>query len=207
MRVRVLLASMLLGCGSSGAGTGSDTASADGAAADADAMRAAPSCTSYCATIQAACTSNIQQYSDPSYCLHSCLAFPVGTAADTMGDTLGCRYAYAKIAATSAAMAALHCTHAGPGGDGICGDNCAGYCDIAMTYCTAANNAMLYDSRDACMADCATRKTDMKLDTGDGPRTDLGNEVACLLYHAQMASVVPVSHCLGDLSPTNGACL
>jgi hypothetical protein len=74
-------------------------------------------------------------------------------------------------------------------------------------YCTDANMAKLYDTRAACMSDCATRMTDMKLDTGDGPRTDMGNEVACLLYHAQMGSVAPVSHCLGDLAATAGTCL
>jgi hypothetical protein len=47
----------------------------------------------------------------------------------------------------------------------------------------------------------------MKLDTGTGPRTDMGNEVACLLYHAQMGSAVPVPHCLGDLAITDGSCL
>jgi hypothetical protein len=177
------------------------------AAGTADASSSELSCASYCATIQAACTSTIQQYSDTNYCLKSCQAFPVGAAGDAMGDTLGCRFTYAKIAATSAAMASLHCTQAGPGGDGVCGDNCTGYCDIAMMYCTAANNAKLYDTRAACIADCATRKTDMKLDTGDGPRTDSGNEVACLLYHAQMASVSPIQHCLGDLSPAGGTCL
>lgn len=150
---------------------------------------------------------DIQQYSDMDDCMNSCQAFPVGTASDTTGDTLGCRDAYAKKAATNAAMAALHCTHAGPGGDGVCGDNCTGYCDIAMMYCTDANSAKLYDTRVACTADCARRMTDMKLDTGSGPRTDMGNEVACLLYHAQMGSSAPSSHCLGDLSPTDGSCL
>jgi hypothetical protein len=124
----------------------------------------------------------------------------VGGAADTSGDTLGCRLAFAHKAAASTAMAAAHCTHAGPGGDGVCGDNCDGYCDIAMMYCSEANAAKVYDTRDACLADCKTRLTDMKLDTGDGPRTDMGNQVACLLYHAQMGAVAPLGHCLGDLA-------
>ena len=195
-----LFALGLAACGASG-----PSGAQDGAAGDATG--AALSCTSYCATIQAACTSDIQQYSDMNSCVASCAAFPVGAAGDTSGDTLGCRITYAKKAAASASAAALQCTHAGPGGDGVCGDNCSGYCDIAMMYCTAANMAELYDSRTACMADCATRMTDMKLDAGDGQRTDMGNEVACLLYHAQMGAVAPVSHCLGDLAATAGACL
>jgi hypothetical protein len=165
-----------------------------------DPNAAPPTCADYCATIQAACTTTIQQYSNADDCLASCKAFPVGAAGDVAGDTLGCRLTFARKAAMSADMAAAHCTQAGPGGDGVCGDNCTGYCDIAMMYCTDANSAKLYDTRAACMADCATRLTDMKLDTGDGPRTDMGNQVACLLYHAQMGAVAPVGHCLGDLA-------
>jgi hypothetical protein len=202
MRRLVLLAFALAACGASNGAAGGP----DGGGGT-DATTSALTCASYCATIQAACTTDIQQYSDLADCTNSCAAFPVGAAGDTSGDTLGCRTTFAKKAATSAAMAAAQCTHAGPGGDGVCGDNCTGYCDIAMMYCTAANNAKLYDTRADCMTDCARRDTDMKLDTGDGPRTDMGNEVACLLYHAQMGSSAPGPHCLGDLAITDGSCL
>jgi len=136
----------------------------------------------------------------------SCAAFPVGTAADTSGDTLGCRADHAHLAATSAATAADECSHAGPGGDGVCGTNCDGFCDIVLTYCTDANSAKIYDSRDECMTDCAAHMTDVPLDTGSPGTTDMGNEVACILYHAQMGSVAPEEHCLGDLSLTAGTC-
>ncbi|HTA19075.1 MAG TPA: hypothetical protein VK989_07265 [Polyangia bacterium] len=205
MRRLALLLLAFAACGASNDAAGPDAAGpGDGGA---DVTTAALSCASYCATIQAACTADIQQYSDMADCMNSCAAFPVGAASDTSGDTLGCRTTFAKKAATSAAMAKAECTHAGPGGDGVCGDNCSGYCDIAMMYCTDANMAKLYDTRAQCMSDCARRATDMKLDTGTGPRTDMGNEVACLLYHAQMGSVVPGSHCLGDLAITDGSCL
>jgi hypothetical protein len=200
MRRLVLFAVALAACGASNDAAGPD-------AAGTDATTSTLSCASYCTTIQAACTTDLQQYSDVPDCMNSCAAFPVGAAGDTTGDTLGCRATYAKKAATSAAVAKAQCTHAGPGGDGVCGDNCTGYCDIAMMYCTAANMAKLYDTPAACMSDCARRQTDMKLDTGTGPRTDMGNEVACLLYHAQMGSVAPISHCLSDLAITDGSCL
>jgi hypothetical protein len=175
-----------------------------GSSDGADTTSAPLSCASYCTTIQAACGTDIQQYSDDNDCMNSCKALPLGTESDTMGDTLGCRYAYAKKAATSATMAAEYCTTAGPGGDGVCGDNCDGFCDIAMMYCTAANGASVYTTRTACLAACATHGTDMSLDTGTGDRTDMGNEVACLLYHAQMASSSPIDHCLGDIA--GGTC-
>jgi hypothetical protein len=189
-----LAMALAAGCGASGA---SDTP--DGGAL-------ALTCSDYCAAIQAACTTTNQQYSDSADCMASCLAFPVGAAGDMAGDTLACRITHAQKAAASAAMAALHCPHAGPGGDGVCGDNCSGYCDITMMYCTAANQAKLYDDRAACMTDCARRMTDVKLNAGTGMRTDMGNEVACLLYHAQMGSTAPTGHCLGDLAITGGAC-
>ncbi|HEX4403706.1 MAG TPA: hypothetical protein VH560_02690 [Polyangia bacterium] len=201
MRRLILFALALAACGASNGAAAPDAGGANAG------TTTALSCASYCATIQAACTGDIQQYSDMTDCMNSCAAFPVGTSGDTSGDTLGCRMTFAKKAATSATMAAAQCTHAGPGGDGVCGDNCTGYCDIAMMYCTDANMAKLYDTRAQCLSDCARRGTDMKLDTGTGPRTDMGNEVACLLYHAQMGSVVPGSHCLGDLAITDGSCL
>jgi hypothetical protein len=56
------------------------------------------------------------------------------------------------------------------------------------------------------MADCAKRDDDTPLNAGAGVRTDMGNTTACLLYHAQMASVAPSGHCLGDLAIVDGAC-
>ena len=138
--------------------------------------------------------------------MNSCVAFPVGAAADATGDTLGCRAHYAREAAVSADLANTHCTHAGPGGYGVCGDACAGYCDIAMLYCTDANSAAVYDTRDACLADCAMRATDVALCSATPGTTDHGNEVACLLYHAQEATSCPEEHCLGDLAITASSC-
>jgi hypothetical protein len=192
----VALALTAAACGSNGASSGD----AGGDVASETLPAGPPTCADYCATIQAACEATRPQYSNDDDCLASCKAFPVGAADDTSGDTLGCRLGYARKAAASTDMAAAHCTHAGPGGDGVCGENCAGYCDIALMYCTDANQAKLYDTRDACLTDCAKRLTDMKLDTGDVARTDMGNQVACLLYHAQMGAVAPSGHCLGDLA-------
>jgi hypothetical protein len=73
-------------------------------------------------------------------------------------------------------------------------------------YCTEAHAAKLYDTRADCVADCAKRADDVKLNAGDGLRTDMGNDVACLLYHAQMGAVAPLGHCLGDLAVQGGAC-
>jgi hypothetical protein len=148
-----------------------------------------------------------RQYGDLGTCVLACPAFAEGTASDVSGDTLGCRMHHAKLAAASASAAAASCTKAGPGGDGSCGENCGGYCDLAMTFCTDASHARIYDTREACLADCATHGTDAKYSTGDGPeRTDMGNEVGCLLYHGVQSSLFPGAHCLGDLAPTALTC-
>jgi hypothetical protein len=196
---------VLEACGSSGPSS-SGAAGAGGGAGGAGGAPAAPTCDAYCAGIQAACTSSHQQYGDVGTCKTSCAAFPLGAGTDTSGDTLGCRIHFTTLAAASAEAAATYCTKAGPGGDGACGANCDGYCDIVMMYCTEANMAKIYDDRAACMADCAARGTDATFTTGDPGRTDMGDEVACQLYHAVMASQAPGNHCPGDLALTAFTC-
>ncbi|HVZ74616.1 MAG TPA: hypothetical protein VHJ20_19675 [Polyangia bacterium] len=193
----------LAGCGSGGANAG-DAASGDAPSEASDA--GGLTCAAYCTTIMAACTGSNQQYSGMDDCLNSCKAFPVGTAADTSDDTLGCRATHAGVAAQSAAMALAHCAQAGPGGDGVCGTDCGGYCDIVMTYCTVDNSADIYQTRQDCLDDCATRDPSVKYTAGDPGRTDFGNTVGCVLYHAQMGSSAPEEHCRGDLAPSAGTC-
>jgi hypothetical protein len=192
---------LLVACGSSGAGP---SGGADGGAGGGGSI--ALTCSAYCMAIQAACTGSDQQYGDEATCEMACPAFPVGATGDTAGDTLGCRVHETGLAASGATAAAAHCRRAGPGGDGVCGDNCGGFCDLAMTFCTAANNAQIYDTRAACLADCATHGTDMKYTSGDPGRTDMGNQVACQLYHGVQASLAPGEHCLGDLATSALTC-
>jgi hypothetical protein len=202
LRSSIFVALATLAACSSGVTSSPDASNDAAVETSTETSTSTPSCADYCSTIQAACTTSRQQYSDLDACMKSCLAFPVGLASDTTGDTLGCRVDHARLAAS----AATECAPAGPGGGGVCGENCDGFCDIVMTYCTDANAAKIYDSRDACMADCAAHGTDVTFTAGDPGRTDMGNEVACVLYHAQMGAVAPVSHCLGDLALTADTC-
>jgi hypothetical protein len=195
----IALAALLAACGSSGSTAGD---ASDAASSTPDAGALALTCASYCAAIATTCTGSNEQYSDTDDCLHSCAAFPVGTMGDNLVDTLGCRVHHLGMAISDDPK--VHCVHAGPGGDSLCGDNCSGYCDIVMMYCTAANQAKIYDTRADCLADCATRERTVPYTAGDPGRTDMGNEVGCVLYHAQMASSAPVNHCLGDLAPALG---
>jgi hypothetical protein len=208
----VLCCVALAACGSgnspqpTGGGGAGGVDGAAGATGGNPGGPATPTCAAYCDAVQAACSAGRQQYGDFTTCMTACAAFPVGMAADTSGDTLGCRIHFAVLANATAGAAAMYCTKAGPGGDGTCGANCDGYCDIVMMYCTAANNAMIYTDRAACMADCAAHGTDATYTTGDPGRTDTGNEVACQLYHAVMGSQAPEEHCSGDLALTALTC-
>ena len=204
MRVSILFASAILalvGCssGSDNKDAGSDSSTPSDGGGDSSA---GPTCQAYCNTIMANCTSTTdpdsglpvgqQQYTDMNNCLNSCKAMPVGTAADTSGNTLGCRAYHATAAKGDPTT---HCVHAGPGGAGTCGADCDGFCQIAMMYCTTANNALVYSSLQDCKTQCAKFPDTVKFNIG----VQDGNSVACLLYHVQEASSVPPDHCLGDI--------
>src|SRR5438477_13103000 len=88
---------------------------------------AALSCMNYCTTIMGACTGANAQYDTMADCVASCAHYPVGTAADQMGNTLGCRTYHAMAAQTAAST---HCIHAGPSGAGLCGTPCEGFCSL-----------------------------------------------------------------------------
>jgi len=175
-------------------GTTQSTAPTTGDATTGDATTGddALGCAAYCATISAHCTGPHTQYGAPDTCLASCEAFMPGTLADTGGNTLGCRIYHAGAAKD---MPEIHCTHAGPGGNGVCGANCDGFCTIAADACPEA-----WADEAACQTACATFSPDESYDATDVA----GNTFACRLYHLTAATVDPATHCghiKGD-SPT-----
>src|SRR5262249_246457 len=89
-----------------------------------------PKCTDYCNAINSACTSGNAQYDSDAACLKSCAALQRGTSIDDSGNTVGCRITHAGLAVVDPDS---HCPHAGPGGDGVCGDTCESFCTIAAS--------------------------------------------------------------------------
>lgn len=172
----------------------------DGSTPPLDAPVASLTCQAYCTDLQANCldTADNRQYSDMATCLASCGFMPVGTAADTQGNTLGCRTYHGGTPAMT--NPTLHCPHAGPGGDGACGMNCAGFCQIVMGACTGANAA--YASESECMTACAAFPTGTRYNT----QVQGGNSLACRLYHATVATTNPGLHCM-HVKPTGGPCV
>lgn len=173
------------------AGPGTDAGPGDDAGPGTDAGPAAtPSCTAYCAAITANCTGANAQYTDLASCLANCDAFPVGTAADMSGNTLGCRTYHAGAAA--GAGATTHCSHAGPSGDGVCGTNCEGYCNLALANCTGADE--LYADAAACATACGAITDDVTYTTA----ATAGDSLACRIYHLSAAATDATSatlHC------------
>lgn len=145
-----------------------------------------PTCTAYCNTIETNCTGNNDQYVSIEACLASCAGLPDGAAADTSGNTVGCRTYHAGAAMGSPAV---HCPHAGPGGAGACGNNCDGFCTIALAVCTGPNQ--VYASLNQCMTECAGFPTSPPYSTA----VTSGDSFACRLYHLTAASVDPAGHC------------
>ncbi len=194
------------GTATDGGSTSADT----GTAADSGGSSSGgPTCAAYCTAIMTNCTGGDgssgggapdatkthQQYSKLDNCMMACSAFPVGKLSDMGGNTLGCRLYHAMAAASDAT---LHCPHAGPGGDGVCGAACDGYCQLVGKFCVGA--AKIYSDDAACHARCNATTDDVKFNVA----TQDGNHVACLLYHAQESPLAPMDHCVGDLAEVDG---
>ena len=126
-------------------------------------------------------------YGTTAECMATCALFDPSAA--MTGNTLGCRAYHATNAAGSVQNANTHCRHAGPGGDGVCGANCAGFCTIAMGAC-AGQNPPPYADMNACMTACGTYAT-----TPIYVANATGNNLACRLYHATAATANPGLHC------------
>jgi hypothetical protein len=99
-------------------------------------------CNRYCDLVMLSCSGAQQVYDSVGQCRAVCRAFPLGTAGDLGNEpeenTVGCRR-YHSYAALSDPR--YHCPHAGPMGDGHCGErfgnNCQSYCRILKRACTS----------------------------------------------------------------------
>lgn len=183
----VLVASLAL---AAGCGNGSDTGGGGGGDAGG------PSCDAYCTTVTKNCAGATAVYVSKEVCLAACKHLPVGTTADTTGNTLGCRAYHAGAAASNAV---LHCPHAGPGGAGYCGSNCEGYCNLAQGVCST------FQTEKDCLDICKTF-TDEEATKPFSAQDVSGNTLQCRLYHSSVAAADKM-HCAHiGTTPTPGTC-
>ncbi|HEX7668558.1 MAG TPA: hypothetical protein VF395_03195 [Polyangiaceae bacterium] len=171
------------GAGGKGAG-GSDgtsgTSSTGGTATGPKTL-----CERYCDTVMANCTGDNPVYKSRAVCDEVCKVLPPGRPGDTDVDSIECRLHFAELVATLG-EASVNCPAAGPGGDGICGANCEGFCTIALAACP--------DSPVSGVG-CAKACSDLPDPGGYTSNIDSGDSVECRLYHASAATVDPATHC------------
>lgn len=151
---------------------------------------AAPTCENYCKAVTMSCTGANSQYADEAACVSYCknlAKLPAGTAADTSGNTIGCRTYHANAAMTDPAT---HCGHAGKTGGNVCGTWCDNYCQLAAANCTGTNE--LYSKAADCTTACATAAS-----TGKAGDTS-GDTLQCRIYHLGVAGTdapAAATHC------------
>lgn len=143
-------------------------------------------CANYCDSVLEVCVDENAQYTTTAQCLQICAHMDLGTTDDTNINTLGCRNRFAIEAIEAPG---IHCTSAGPGGNGVCGSNCESFCHGQNSVCVGANQQ--YNTIAGCMNACATLD-----DSVSYTHTVLsGNTLACRLSHLSLAAGVPNTHC------------
>ena len=153
----------------------------------------APTCETYCGLLMNACTEeDTQQYESLDACLHTCNGMVLGKAPDPTGDTVACRRYHAYSAVK---LGPVHCTHAGPGGDGHCGLICQSYCDLTAKLCPDAFQSAYGDGNasggpmEACRVECAqlvgiedpAQHLDLGYNVAEARKG--GANIQCRLYH------------------------
>jgi hypothetical protein len=127
-----------------------------------------------------ACTAANAQYATAADCATVCAFWEHG--ADMMANTVECHDYHAGAAMTAPDM---HCIHAGPWGDGQCGDPCDNFCELDLAACPGE------------YADAATCSTACGLYAeGDySAASASGDTLACRMYHLTVATGDPEGHC------------
>jgi hypothetical protein len=146
-------------------------------------------CDQYCAAVMKNCTGpELEQYPSVPYCLAVCPAMPQGTRADTRGNTVGCRLRFAEAAGLGERT--LSCGAAGPGGNGLCGENCESWCTLEHNICPD-----VYATDQDCLDACKTFPVEGKYNDSDPIQS--GNKFECRLYHVTAAAGFnnPGLHC------------
>lgn len=168
-------------------GTTGESGAPSSSGGEGGAPEAASICEQYCRAITDGCTEETTQYTDYDACLVTCPYFPEGARGDTTGNTLNCRLNYALKAASEPIT---YCTWAGPGGDGMCGSNCEGFCTLMSGVCTPSTTRAPTDyfaTTEDCLSTCATIPA-------EGPYSAISKSTAggadiyeCRLYHVAAA--------------------
>jgi hypothetical protein len=197
------------GRSSAGSGNSSVAGSSSSLAGSGTSMAGAagePStCESYCAAVVNNCTGEYEQYRTLAQCLEVCKQLPAGATGDENVNSIECRMRQAYFAESEPAV---YCKSAGPLGAGKCDSNCASYCALMQTTCTASSTAgnvelSFFNSPQDCMAACNALPADpsgpvqYSSSPTAVPSSYIGNNVYCRAYHvvAAIDQDAPTEHC------------
>jgi hypothetical protein len=176
--------------GTGGVGSGGQPAHTGGGSGLADAGQGGDGgdptlalCGRYCTTVMKNCTGPVQVYESRAVCLRVCQALDPGTPDDRSGNTIGCRFFHAKQIEL-VGEEATECPAAGPGGDGVCGTNCEGYCSLLHALCPPELGV-----------ECGATCPDVHDLGGYNSSQTSGLTLQCRLYHVSAATIDPVFHC------------
>jgi hypothetical protein len=180
-------------------------------------------CSTYCTAIDSACTGAVNDQFGLN-CLGTCAAYPLGTQADTSGNTLGCRNYHIQNITVRGQAAATHCPHTGPAGGpiaaatGTCGATaCENFCAMEAKVCgtdaaqvTVAGTVIT--NRYADTAACMTACTGFTKTPEYSPSATMGNTFACRIYHltnaaAQTTPTGVENHCGHTLATATANCI
>jgi hypothetical protein len=159
-------------------------------------------CNTYCNTVYSACVGELAQYTSLQNCQKVCANLPPGQVGDDMVNTVQCRLAQANLAAAlSPQDKAIYCPGAGPGGNGLCGENCEGACTIITQACVGKYQVFMGDIN-ACETSCQAIPDQHTFNSTDATMSE-GNTVQCRIWHASAAAESNNLHCghASGLSP------
>ncbi|MFT4704046.1 MAG: hypothetical protein ACI81R_001742 [Bradymonadia bacterium] len=164
-----------------------------------------PTCRTYCAEYQEACSGDDFFLGDSDWCNEFCTehsGWPTGVIDDQSGNSIGCRIYHSQRAQEATGASRIsHCNHAGETGFETCGSNCENYCTLSTSICTGD------DANFADFEDCAEQCRDLNDDGEIGDTS--GDSIQCRMYHLGLAAQtrITASHCgHGGIESTPGTC-
>lgn len=141
-------------------------------------------CAEYCDTVMRNCRGEFEVYTSREVCERYCAALPPGEPGDETGNSVACRLHHARQIETLGEEV-TSCPIAGPGGSGVCGEDCEGFCMVRRAVCDPELDL------DDCQRECA----DLTDTGGYTTRDQEGATVQCRLYHVSAATIAAVPHC------------
>lgn len=161
-----------------------DTASLAGASGEAAAGEGGQeqsSCDRYCAAVNENCSGAYAVYTSPATCQGVCKALPAGQSGARQGNSVECRLHAALIAADEPSH---FCPIAGPGGNGVCGDDCESLCQLRDQVCAD----FISTDQATCVRDCTALRDLGSYSTDPQSEQYGGPHVQCRLYHVSAAA-------------------